>query len=70
MFLKPFRIIAIYFILLLLGIPWYWPKDSVWIIFGLPAWVFVAILISFLTSVFTAYLYLMFSWNSETDVDE
>ena len=47
-----------YFCLLALGIPWYWPADDRTIWVGMPAWVVVAIAVSFLTSVFTAFLWL------------
>lgn len=63
-------IFSIYFILLIVGIPWYWPKDSSMIIMGVPAWVFVAVLVSFFTSVFTAFLLLRYPWQIEVDLDE
>jgi hypothetical protein len=63
-------IFAVYFILLTVAIPWYWPKDSSLIILGLPAWVFVAILVSFFTSVFTAFLLLRYPWQIEINPDE
>ncbi len=61
---------VVYFTFLVLGIPWYWPKDSSLIVMGLPAWVFVAILVSLLTSIFTAYLLLRHPWQMEVDTDE
>ncbi len=61
---------VVYFTFLVLGIPWYWPKDSSLIVMGLPAWVFVAILVSLLTSIFTAYLLLRYPWQMEVDTDE
>ena len=70
MFLKPAKIITVYIILLIIAIPWYWPKDSHVILFGLPAWVFVAILVSFFTSVFTAFLLLKYPWDTEKNIDE
>ena len=70
MFLKPTRIITIYLVLLIIAIPWYWPDDSKFIIFGFPAWVFVAILSSFFTSVFTAFLLLRYPWNMDVKDDE
>ncbi len=63
-------ILAVYFVLLVVGIPWYWPKDSSLIIMGLPAWVFIAILVSLLTSIFTAFLLLRYPWQMEIDSDE
>jgi uncharacterized BrkB/YihY/UPF0761 family membrane protein len=63
-------VFAVYLLLLIIAIPWYWPKDSQLIIAGLPAWVFVAILISIVTSIFTAYLLLRYPWSMDTDADE
>lgn len=70
MFLKPTRIIAVYIILLIFAIPWYWPKNTDLIIFGLPVWVFVAILVSLFTSIFTAFLLWKYPWDIEIDEDE
>ena len=67
---NPIGIFAVYFILLIIGIPWYWPKDSDMIIMGVPGWVFVAVLVSFFTSVFTAFLLLRYPWQIEVDLDE
>ena len=61
---------VVYFILLVLGIPWYWPEDINLVVLGLPIWVFVAILISLLTSIFTAFLLLRYSWELEPESDE
>lgn len=63
-------IFTIYFSLLIVGIPWYWSEDSDLMIYALPAWVFVAILVSFLTSLFTAFLLLRYPWQLEDDADE
>jgi len=63
-------ICSIYFSFLIVGIPWYWPKDSSLVVMGLPAWVFVSISISLLTSIFTAYLLLRYPWQTEVNVDE
>ena len=70
MFLKPTRIITVYIVLLTMAIPWYWPKDSELILFGFPAWVFVAIIVSLITSIFTAFLLLKYPWKTEVDTDE
>ncbi|MBL1143196.1 MAG: DUF997 family protein [Proteobacteria bacterium] len=66
-FKKTIGIVAIYFVLLILAIPWYWPKDSDLVILGLPAWVFVAILISLFASIFTAFILLRYPWKTEID---
>jgi len=63
-------IFIVYLIFLVTAIPWYWPKDSILMIFGLPAWVFVAILVSIFTSIFTAFLLLRYPWKMEVDADE
>jgi len=60
----------VYIFLLVSGIPWYWPKDINLIVLGLPIWVLVAILVSLVTSIFTAFLLLRYSWDSESNLDE
>ena len=47
--------IAVYCVLVLLGIPWYWPQADTRIVLGVPAWVLVAVLAGFIASVFTAW---------------
>ena len=47
---------AVYIALLAVGIPWYWPADNHLIVLGMPGWVIVAIVVSFVGSVFTAWL--------------
>jgi Zn-dependent protease with chaperone function len=63
-------IFFVYLIFLIAAIPWYWSKDNSLIILGLPAWVFVAILVSICTSIFTAFLLLRYPWKMEVDADE
>ena len=60
-------VFIVYFVFLTIGIPWYWPEDNYLTIAGFPAWVFVAILVSFFTSLFTAFLLLKYPWNIETE---
>lgn len=55
----------VYLGFLVIGIPWYWPSDNHAIIAGMPAWVIVAIAVSFLASIFTAFL-LWRPWPEET----
>ena len=50
----PYRV-AVYLVLLIAGIPWYWPQDDVRIVLGLPAWVIMAVVVAVCTSVFTAW---------------
>ena len=67
---KRIWVFVVYFIFLIAGIPWYWPDESSLILFGLPAWVFIAILVSLLTSIFTAFLLLKYPWETEIELDE
>ena len=46
--------IAVYCLLLAIGIPWYWPEDDTRIVLGLPAWVLVAMLVGLIASAYTA----------------
>ncbi|MEM7027407.1 MAG: hypothetical protein AAF410_04185 [Pseudomonadota bacterium] len=65
-----FLILVVYAVLLLIGIPWYWPKSSTLVILGIPAWVLVSILVSLIVSIFTAYLLLTKSWSTDDPFDE
>ncbi len=56
--------VAVYMGLLAIGIPWYWPHDNYSIVFGMPGWVVVAIVVSFCASLFTAWL-LLEPWPGE-----
>jgi len=56
----------VYLVLLAIGIPWYWPADNLVIVFGMPGWVIVAIGVSFVASVFTAWL-LRKPWPGEME---
>ena len=47
---------AVYIGLIAIGIPWYWDSDNYSIIFGMPAWVSIAIVTSCAASIFTAWL--------------
>ncbi len=57
-------IVLIYLVLFSLAIPWYLP-DSDALLFGMPIWVSVALGVSFVISVFTAWLYLTMRWPDE-----
>jgi hypothetical protein len=61
---------ALYLLLLVAAIPWYWPHDSQLIWFGMPAWVVVAIGVSFLASILTATLLARAEVASESVEDE
>ena len=58
-----------YLILLAIGVPWYWPRGSTAVWFGMPAWVVTAIVASVATSVLTAVL-LSRPWPGEEEDDE
>jgi len=60
-------IFLVYFVLLLSGIPWYWPENNYDILWGMPAWTTVAIIISVITSFFTAFVLLFYHWPGEPD---
>ena len=49
-----FRPALVYAVLLTIGIPWYWPADDTTMIFGMPAWVVSAIVVSVIASIYTA----------------
>lgn len=51
-------ILAVYLVLFALVIPWYWPADDSRHILGVPLWGLVTLAAVFLTSVFTAWVYL------------
>ena len=60
-------ITCIYFLLLCLAIPWYWPADNHTLLLGMPAWVTLAIIVSILTSIFTAFILLKYKWPGEEE---
>ena len=51
-------ILAVYLVLFALVIPWYWPAADSRHVFGIPLWALVTLAAVFLTSVFTAWVYL------------
>ena len=55
----------VYLVLIALGVPWYWPQFNHSIVLGVPGWVMVAIVVSFVASVFTAWL-LWQPWPGES----
>jgi len=67
---RQYWILAVYFLLVVTGIPWYWPDYVSLLVLGLPVWFFVTILISFCASVFTAFILLRYSWKLEEKPDE
>ena len=53
-----YLIIAVYLLLIALGIPWYLPPDLTTLVFGFPLWAFISLLVVFIGALFTAWLYL------------
>jgi len=51
-------ILLAYLALFALVIPWYWPADDTRHVFGFPLWALVTLAAVFLTSAFTAWVYL------------
>ena len=67
---RPYWICAVYFVLVVIGIPWYWPDESTPLILGLPLWVVIAIAVSICASMFTAFLLLRYPWDTDVTPDE
>ena len=51
-------IFAVYVVLLLLVVPWYWPANDASLAFGFPVWALATLAAVLATSVFTAWVYL------------
>jgi len=56
---------VVYSILIVVGIPWYWPAQYEGTLFGLPTWTLCSLAASFVASCFTAWL-LMTRWPLES----
>lgn len=54
-------ILAVYLVLFALVIPWYWPAEDSRHLFGVPLWALATLAAVFLTSAFTAWIYLTHS---------
>jgi hypothetical protein len=50
------RVVLIYLLLLVAAIPWYWPADATALVFGIPLWVAVSLLVALAVSALTAWL--------------
>lgn len=57
-----------YVALLVVGVPWYWPREDRSNLWGVPLWVCVAVGCSFLASLVT--LAALFSEKWETDANQ
>jgi hypothetical protein len=51
-------IVPVYFVLLALSVPWYWPAGDLRHFLGIPFWALAALGGVFATAVFTAWIYL------------
>jgi hypothetical protein len=49
---------VVYFVLLALVVPWYWPPGDTRRVLGAPLWGLATLLALLLTAIFTAWLYL------------
>ena len=67
---RQYWILAVYFLFLVVGIPWYWSDSNVALVFGMPLWFIVAIVVSVFVSIFTAYILLRYPWDTEVKSDE
>ena len=67
---KQYWIITVYVLLIFIGIPWYWPEDTNYIVMGFPLWVLISIFVSIGASFFTAFILLRYAWVNDTDVNE
>ena len=56
---------AIYALLAIAGIPWYWPADFEGTLFGLPSWTLCSLTTSLAASCFTAWL-LIKRWPTDS----
>ena len=54
--MRVYLIVMFYLLLLVLAVPWYWPASHHAIYFGVPGWVVMAVVVSFITSVLTGCL--------------
>lgn len=52
------RIVAAYVVLVVLGIPWYWPTGQSRFYLGFPLWVLVSLAVGLAAAVLTAWLFL------------
>lgn len=64
------RITAAYFVLLGIGIPWYWPPDQVRLYLGFPLWTLVSLGAGLLASCLTAWLFLRTPLDTVMDGEE
>ncbi len=58
----------VYLLLLIVGVPWYWPEDTKTIVLGMPIWAVVSLGASLLCSIYTAWLLLCF-WPEPDEPD-
>ncbi|MFQ5659294.1 MAG: hypothetical protein ACE5GZ_02640 [Gammaproteobacteria bacterium] len=60
-------IAGVYLLLLLAAIPWYWPRDNILYLLGLPLWVIISVAVALLASMFTAWVFLTPAASGSSD---
>ena len=66
---KQYWIITVYVLLIFIGIPWYWPDNTNYIVMGFPLWALISIFVSIFTSFFTAFILLHYAWDKDKDIN-
>ncbi len=56
---------VLYVLLVVVGVPWYWPKQQQSTLWGVPLWVIVAIICSLLVSLLTLVILFAGSWGQD-----
>jgi len=67
---RHYWIITIYIFLITIGVPWYWPDNTNYIVMGFPLWVLISVLVSISASFFTAFILLRYTWDIDRDANE
>ena len=67
---RNYWIITVYIFLITIGVPWYWPDNTNYILMGFPLWVFISIFVSIIASFFTAFILLRYTWDIDRDANE
>ena len=60
---------ALYLVLLIAAVPWFWTPDDQQLLLGIPRWVVVAIAVSALVSLLTLFV-LSRPWPQESESDD
>ena len=67
---RNYWIITVYIFLITIGVPWYWPDNTNYIVMGFPLWVLISVLVSISASFFTAFILLRYTWDIDRDANE